>query len=124
MIAARAGVGSDAHYAALAQVATVSQLRTAVKLEPRPHPDPDPPPEPQRSITKTVDEQFTCWQIKLPNVDAAQFDAALQSHQEALIAEWKRDRDDAGPSQNRPPVNRLEHPEIRSSSMRMHPGLL
>ena len=66
VIAARAGVGSDAHYAQLAQVATVSQLRTAVKLEPRPHPDPDPPPEPQRSITKTVDEQFTCWQITLP----------------------------------------------------------
>ena len=105
MIAARAGVGSDAHYAALAQVATVSQLRTAVKLEPRPDPDPDPPPEPQRSITKTVDEQFTCWQITLPNVDAAKFDAALQSHQEALIAEWKRDHDTAaGPSQNRPPA--------------------
>ena len=105
VIAARAGVGSDAHYAALAQVATVSQLRTAVKLEPRPHPDPDPPPEPQRSITKTVDEQFTCWQITLPNVDAAQFDAALQSHQEALIAEWKHDHDTAaGPWPNRPPV--------------------
>ena len=105
VIAGRAGVGSDAHYAQLAQVATVSQLRTAIKLEPRPHPDPDPPPEPQRSITKTVDEQFTCWQITLPNVDAATFDAALQSHQDALIAEWKRDHDtDAGPAQNRPPV--------------------
>ena len=37
--------GSDEHYAQLAAVATVSQLRTAVKLEPRP--DPDPPPEPR-----------------------------------------------------------------------------
>ena len=36
VIAARAGEGSDKHYAALAAVATVNQLRTAVKLEPRP----------------------------------------------------------------------------------------
>ena len=41
-----AAQGSDEHYAELAAVATVSQLRTAVKLEPRPEPD-DPRPEPQ-----------------------------------------------------------------------------
>src|SRR6201990_3141059 len=41
VIAARAGEGSDAHYAALAAVATVGQLRTAVKLEPRPESQPD-----------------------------------------------------------------------------------
>ncbi|ETW25605.1 hypothetical protein MGAST_01725, partial [Mycobacterium gastri 'Wayne'] len=34
VIAARAGAGSDEHYAQLARVATVNQLRTAVKLEP------------------------------------------------------------------------------------------
>src|SRR5689334_9355469 len=34
VIAARAGKGSDEHYAELAAVATVNQLRTAVKLEP------------------------------------------------------------------------------------------
>ena len=39
VIAARAGEGSDEHYAQLAQFATVHQLRTAVKLEPRPEPD-------------------------------------------------------------------------------------
>ena len=39
VIAAGAGQGSDAHYAELARSATVSQLRTAVKLEPRPDPD-------------------------------------------------------------------------------------
>jgi len=39
VIAARAGAGSDEHYAQLAQVATVNQLRTAVRLEPRPDPD-------------------------------------------------------------------------------------
>ncbi|WP_155770464.1 DUF222 domain-containing protein, partial [Mycobacterium asiaticum] len=38
VIAARAGEGSDAHYAQLAAVATVNQLRTAVKLEPPPTP--------------------------------------------------------------------------------------
>src|SRR6201991_1985455 len=38
VIAGRAGQGSDAHYAELARHASVSQLRTAVKLEPRPDP--------------------------------------------------------------------------------------
>src|SRR6476659_393257 len=59
VIAERAAAGSDEHYATLAEVATVSQLRTAIKLEPRPEPDPDPQPEPQRSISKTSDGQST-----------------------------------------------------------------
>src|ERR1700710_3129379 len=67
VIAARAGQGSDEHYAKLAAVATVNQLRTAVKLEPRP--EPAPRPEPQSSITKTSDEEFTSWRIKLPNLE-------------------------------------------------------
>jgi hypothetical protein len=66
VIAARAGAGSDEHYAKLARCATVSQLRTAVKLEPRP--DPDPRPAPQAVITKTADEQFTLWRIRLPGL--------------------------------------------------------
>jgi hypothetical protein len=89
VIAARAGEGSDEHYAQLAAVATVDQLRTAVKLEPRP--EPAPRPEPERSITKTANEEFTCWRITLPNLDAATFDAALASHRDALIGEWKHD---------------------------------
>jgi Domain of unknown function (DUF222)/HNH endonuclease len=101
VIADRAAEGSDQHYAALAEVATVSQLRTAIKLEPRP--EPDPRPERQRSITKNADGQSICWRITLPKVDAAKFDAALQSHQDALIAEWKRDHDE-GRSPNRPPL--------------------
>jgi hypothetical protein len=92
VIAARAGQGSDEHYAELARSATVNQLHTAVKLEPRP--ELDPRPEPQASITKTSDEQFTGWRIKLPHLDAAKFDAALASHRDALIAEWKLDRED------------------------------
>ncbi|MEZ0350369.1 HNH endonuclease signature motif containing protein [Mycobacterium sp. pR1184] len=92
VIAAGAGQGSDEHYAALAAVATVSQLRTAVKLEPRPQPGPRP--QPQASITQTSDEEFTCWRIKLPHLDAARFDAALASHRDALITEWKQDHSD------------------------------
>ncbi len=103
VIAARAGEGSDEHYAQLARSATVTQLRTAVRLEPRPEPDPGPGPEP--SITKTSSEEFSCWRIRLAPLDAAKFDAALASHREALIAEWKRDRgNDAAVSDQRPPL--------------------
>src|SRR3954464_2125024 len=59
VIAERAADGSDEHYAALAEVASVSQLRTAVKLEPRP--ESDPGPEAQPSITQTTDGQSTTW---------------------------------------------------------------
>jgi hypothetical protein len=96
VIAHGAAEGSDAHYAELAAVATVSQLRTAIKLEPRPEPEPKPGPDhdrrqgPPRSITKTGDEQSSTWRITLPHDEAATFDAALQSHQDALVAEWKR----------------------------------
>jgi len=95
IIAEKAGAGSDEHYVTLAEVATVNQLRTALKLEPRPEPDPEPEPwrAPQRSITKTSDEQSCTWKIKLPHVEAATFDAALQSHLDALIVQWKRDHD-------------------------------
>src|SRR6478735_276186 len=102
VIAERASDGSDEHYAALAEVASVNQLRTAVKLEPRPQPDTRP--EAQPSITKTTDGQSTTWRITLPKLDAAKFDAAMQSHQDALIAEWKRDHDDDRRSPNRPPL--------------------
>jgi hypothetical protein len=94
VIAGRAAEGSDEHYAELAASATVNQLRTAVKLEPRP--DPDPRPEPQRSITKTTADAYTTWRIRLPRVEAAKFDAALASHHDALIADWKHDHDTEG----------------------------
>src|SRR3954449_6272921 len=47
VIAGGAADGSDEHYAEFARVASVSQLRTAVKLEPRPEPEPDAQPDPQ-----------------------------------------------------------------------------
>lgn len=101
VIAGRAADGSDEHYAQLATVATVNQLRTAVKLEPRPEPDPRPEPEP--SITKTTGEHSSCYRITLPHLEAAKFDAALQSHHDGLIADWKHDN--RGPeSDQRPPL--------------------
>ncbi len=70
-------------------------------------PTPTPGPNRSRSITKTGDEQFTCWRITLPHDEAATFDAALTSHREALIAEWKQaatttitDRSSAPPMPN------------------------
>ncbi len=103
VIAARAGQGSDEHYAQLAAVATVNQLRTAVNLEPRP--EPEPRPQPERSITKTSTERATCWRITLPHQDAATFDAALASHRDALIAEWNHDHSGgAGEPDQRPPL--------------------
>ena len=89
VIAERAADGSDEHYAQLASVATVTQLRTAVKLEPRP--DPEPAPAPEASMSKTVGDAYTTWRIRLPRVEAAKFDAALQSHRDGQIAAWKRD---------------------------------
>ncbi|HYZ68078.1 MAG TPA: HNH endonuclease signature motif containing protein [Mycobacterium sp.] len=133
VIAAGAGAGSDEHYAQLASVATVNQLRTAIKLEPKPQPEPEADtdgeadadsesesdsesevesdadgdveaevaPEPvelQPSISKTCDEECTRYQIRLSHHDAAKFDAALASHRDALIAEYKRDHGDGEPA--------------------------
>ena len=109
VIAGRAAAGSDEHYAALAASASVSQLRTAVKLEPRPDPRPDPNPDsapdpnpdsapvpdrrsgPARSLSTTSDEDSTTWRITLPHAEAAKVDAALACHRDALVAAWKRD---------------------------------
>ncbi|OKH83000.1 hypothetical protein EB75_10835 [Mycobacterium sp. ST-F2] len=89
VVAEHAADGSDEHYAQFAESATVTQLRTAVKLEPRP--EPEPKPEPERSIEKTThDDGSTTYTIRLPKLEAAKFDAALASHQDALAADWKR----------------------------------
>lgn len=101
VIAERAADGSDAHYVELAASATVTQLRTAVKLEPRP--EPNPRPEPPRSITKISNEESTTWRITLPHADAATFDATLQSYLDPLIADWKRDHGTSGPASDQAP---------------------
>lgn len=88
MIAQHASAGSDDHYAELASVATVSQLRKAISLEPRPKPS---KPEPQRSFTKTTGDEYTTYRITVPNLEAAKIDAALQSHRDASINQHNRD---------------------------------
>ncbi|WP_082929518.1 HNH endonuclease signature motif containing protein [Mycobacterium sp. 852013-51886_SCH5428379] len=93
VLAEHAADGSDDHYIELAEAATVNQLRTAVKQEPRPEPEPKPEPDKQRSITKTVHDGHTTWQIRLPKLEAAKFEAAMQSHRDAQISQWKRDHD-------------------------------
>ncbi|WP_071285691.1 HNH endonuclease signature motif containing protein [Mycolicibacterium llatzerense] len=103
VVAEHAADGSDEHYAQFAASATVTQLRTAVKLEPRP--EPEPKPEPERSIKKTThDDGSTTYTIRLPKLEAAKFDAALASHQDALVADWKRDHEnDDRVSEEAPP---------------------
>ncbi|KGI66299.1 HNH endonuclease [Mycolicibacterium rufum] len=108
VIAQQAAPGSDAHFSELARSATVTQLRTALKLQPKPEPEPrpdadlehDPEPGPQASITTNSDEQYRYWQIRLPHVEAAAFEAALRSHRDALITEWKQ----CAETDQRPPM--------------------
>jgi len=101
VIAERAGEGSDAHYAQLASVATVSQLRTAIKLEPSPDREPEYLRECKRKVTKTGrDDGYTTWRISLPRLEAATFDTALHAHLDGLIADWKRDHNGADPRRN------------------------
>lgn len=71
----------------------MAQLRKALNLAPRPGGGADP--EAERSVRKVItEEEFAEWRIRLPHVDAVTFDAALQSHLDALVAEWRRDRGD------------------------------
>ncbi|TDL04667.1 HNH endonuclease [Mycolicibacterium obuense] len=104
--------GSDEHFATMAQCATVTQLRTALKMQPKPTPEPQPQPDedepapvtdpgPQPSITSRSDEQYTYWQIALPHMENAAFESALASHRDALITEWKAaDPDGRAPMPN------------------------
>ncbi|MBO0678379.1 DUF222 domain-containing protein [Mycolicibacterium sp. S2-37] len=100
VIAENAADGSDEHYAELAESATVNQLRFAIKLEPQPKPPTEP--EVGASISKHVDGNHTTWKIRLGRLEAAKFEAALQSHQDALVADWKRDHD-SGECEQAPP---------------------
>ncbi len=101
VIAARAAEGSDAHYAELARSATVTQLRTAIKLEPRPDPDPGPASPP--ALTRTDRGDHVDYRLRLSPLAAATFDAALQSHHDALITDWKSNHTTA-PAEQRPPM--------------------
>jgi uncharacterized protein DUF222 len=102
VVAEHAAEGSDEHYAQLAESATVTQLRKAVGLELRPEPERD-------TRTGSVDHQnthddgSTTYKIRLPKLEAAKVDAALASHQDALVADWRRDHEDGQPSAEAPP---------------------
>ncbi len=97
VVAEHAAEGSDEHYAQFAESATVTQLRKAVSLEPRPEPEPESKPESERSIKKTTHEDGSAtYTIRLPKLEAAKFDSAMASHQDALVADWKRDHDTDG----------------------------
>lgn len=95
VIARKAPAGTDEDYAALAQLATVSQLKRALRAErTRIQPDepaPAPPPAtPERQVSIWWDDD-DAWNahLRLPKVDGATADAALRSHFDALVNEWK-----------------------------------
>ncbi|MBX7447617.1 HNH endonuclease [Mycolicibacterium sp. 3033] len=91
VLAERAADGSDDHYVELASVATVTQLRKAVSLEPRP--DTAPKPQPQRGISRTDHGESVTYRITVSKIEAAKVDAALAGKRDGLIADWKREHD-------------------------------
>jgi hypothetical protein len=89
------------------------ELTAGSTSEPPPEPPPEPGPgpesrpepprrQPKRSITHTSDDQSVTWHITLPHHEAAEFQAALDSHRDALVADWKRDHA-TGTSNTTPP---------------------
>ena len=91
VLAERAADGSDDHYVELASVATVTQLRKAVGLEPRP--DTAPKPQPERALSRTDHGESVTYRITVSKIEAAKVDAALAGKRDGLIADWKRDQD-------------------------------
>ena len=91
VLAERAADGSDDHYVELASVATVTQLRKAVGLEPRP--DVSPKPQPERALSRTDHGESVTYRVTVSKIEAAKVDAALAGKRDGLIADWKRDRD-------------------------------
>ncbi len=104
-IAARAPEGSDEHYAQFAEHASVAQLRRAITLARQPSDDGDAGDD-HRFVHRISEAEYAEWRVRLPHVEAAVFDAALQSHLDALVAEWRRDHDenDGGPEAAFPTV--------------------
>ena len=43
----------------------------------------------------THEDGSTTYKIRLPKLEAAKFDAAVASHQDALVADWKRDHENS-----------------------------
>ncbi len=90
VIAARAGEGSDEHYAQLAagrHGQPAAHRGQAANRDPNPILGRNRNPRSPRPPASRV----SCYRITLGHLDAAKFDAALASHRDALIAEYKRD---------------------------------
>jgi hypothetical protein len=73
-----------------------------------PEPERRPVPEAPRSISKTTGEQSVTWRITLPHDEAAQFEAALASHLDRLVTEWKHQHP-GQPPQPGPPLPAAPH---------------
>lgn len=101
-IATGAPDGSDAHYAELMPTYTVAQLRRAINLEPKP--EPEIKPEIPRALVRQERDASTTYKITLPRDEAATVDAALQSHLDALVNDWKHENPDAQAEDSEVPV--------------------
>jgi hypothetical protein len=93
VLAEKAPEGSDDHYMELAAVATVTQLRKTVSLEPRP--DPAPKPQPGPAFSRKDHGESVTYRITVSKLDAAKVDTALAARRDALITDWKRDHEHA-----------------------------
>jgi len=97
VIARKAPEGTDSHYAGLAPRCTVSQLRRALRAAPKPTaPDPAPPSVPENEVSAFWDDDGWICRARLSKVDGAIAEAALRSHLDALVSEWKRAKEEAG----------------------------
>jgi len=96
VIAKQAPAGTDAHYAGLARLSTVAQLQRALRVAPKPEPEPSPPVVPENEVSSfwTEDDDWLC-RARLSKVDGAIAEAALRSHLDALVNEWKRAKEHA-----------------------------
>ena len=107
VIAARAAEGSDEHYAQLAAVATVNQLRTAVKLEPARIRAPA-----RTGALDHHDRHRGVHQLAhhlLPHDEAAIFDAAPEiPSRRPDRRDWKADHDTDGTEQSPPLPNTVD----------------
>lgn len=80
----------DQHYADLVPAMTVTQIRKALRSAPKPSDAPARPEPPERQVHTWWDDD-DCWNasVRLPKLDGATAEAALQSHRDVLVNEWK-----------------------------------
>lgn len=81
---------ADQHYADLVPAMTVTQIRKALRSAPKPPDAPARPEPPERQVHTWWDDD-DCWNasVRLSKTDGTTAEAALQSHRDALVNEWK-----------------------------------